>query len=83
VNTHTHTHTNTCTHTHTHKYIHTHTIDDPIPSEVKGLANDFRTSANELVELLDLTKPTTARLKVPPTLTLTLTHTHSLTLSHM
>ena len=69
-----------CTHTHTHT--HTHTIDDPIPYEVKGLANDFRTSANELVELLDLTNPNTTRLKVSP-YPHPHPHTHSLTLSHM
>jgi len=37
--------------------------DEPIPSEVKSLADNFRRSANELVDLLDLNNPSIAKLK--------------------
>ena len=37
---------------------------DPVPTAVKKLANEFRASADELVDLLDLKKPSTVKLKV-------------------
>ena len=37
--------------------------DDPLPADTQTLATDFRSSANELLELLDLNHPSIVRLK--------------------
>ncbi len=37
--------------------------EDPLPTEMQDLAKDFRSSANELLELFDLTHPSTVKLK--------------------
>ena len=38
--------------------------DEPVPTEVRKLADEFRASADELVDLLDLKNPSTVKLKV-------------------
>ena len=41
-----------------------HTEDDPLPAALQSRAEEFKAAVSQLVELLDLNHPSTARLKV-------------------
>ena len=56
-------------HVHVHVLVHMHVhIDDPLPAALRSRAEELKTAVSQLVELLDLNQPSTARLKVLPLL---------------
>ena len=44
-------------------HMHVH-VDDPLPAALRSRAEELKTAVSQLVELLDLNQPSTARLKV-------------------
>ena len=43
---------------------HTVHVEDPLPAALQSRAEELKTAVSQLVELLDLNHPSTARLKV-------------------
>ena len=39
-------------------------LDDPLPAELQSRAEQFKVAINQLVDLLDLNRPSTVKLKV-------------------
>ena len=45
-------------------FVRPHDVEDPLPAALQSRAEEFKSAVGQLVDLLDLNQPSTARLKV-------------------